>query len=193
MTAPSIFPSVAFTTCRGMGRKWWKNTIFGRLNHLSVFLPCRCCLFVCYWERQMHRLSWTQITFKNKYPLPPITSAFKPLPGVTDFTELNLRNVYHLIRIWKGDEWKPLTHIGHFIPGHTLWINKCMHCLSSSGKWCVERPFFLPSQKLVQHFLCFSFYWCFIRNYSQVATPLTHLTSPKVPFVCYSEAAAAFT
>ena len=56
------------------------------------------------------------ITVKNKYPLPLISSAFSHLDGATIFTKLDLRNAYHLVRIRKGDEWKTAfnTPLGHF-------------------------------------------------------------------------------
>lgn len=56
------------------------------------------------------------ITIKNKYPLPLISSAFEPLQGATVFTKLDLRNAYHLVRIKDGDEWKTAfnTPLGHF-------------------------------------------------------------------------------
>ncbi|KAJ0068821.1 hypothetical protein NL108_011442 [Boleophthalmus pectinirostris] len=56
------------------------------------------------------------ITVKNKYPLPLISSAFDPLQGATIFTKLDLRNAYHLVRIREGDEWKTAfnTPLGHF-------------------------------------------------------------------------------
>ena len=56
------------------------------------------------------------ITVKNKYPLPLISSAFIPLHGASIFTKLDLRNAYHLVRIRKGDEWKTAfkTPLGHF-------------------------------------------------------------------------------
>lgn len=47
-----------------------------------------------------------EITVKNRYPLPLMSSAFKLLQGATIFTKLNLRNAYHLVRIKEGDEWK---------------------------------------------------------------------------------------
>lgn len=46
------------------------------------------------------------ITIKNKYPLPLISSAFEPLQGAQFFTELDLQNAYHFARIREGDEWK---------------------------------------------------------------------------------------
>lgn len=54
------------------------------------------------------------ITVKNKYPLPLMNSAFEALQTV--FTKLDLRNVYHLVRVREGDEWKTAfnTPLGHF-------------------------------------------------------------------------------
>ncbi len=46
------------------------------------------------------------ITVKNTYPLPLMSSAFERLQGASIFPKLDLRNVYHLVRIRQGDEWK---------------------------------------------------------------------------------------
>ncbi len=46
------------------------------------------------------------ITVKNTYPLPLMSSAFERLQGASIFTKLDLRNAYHLVRIREGDEWK---------------------------------------------------------------------------------------
>uniref|UniRef100_A0A9J8BR74 ribonuclease H n=1 Tax=Cyprinus carpio carpio TaxID=630221 RepID=A0A9J8BR74_CYPCA len=56
------------------------------------------------------------ITVKNRYPLPLMSSAFELLQGATIFTKLDLRSAYHLVRIREGDEWKTVfnTHTGHF-------------------------------------------------------------------------------
>ena len=56
------------------------------------------------------------ITIKNRYPLPLLSSAFEPLQGATIFTKLDLRNAYHLVRIREGDEWKTAfnTSSGHY-------------------------------------------------------------------------------
>ena len=56
------------------------------------------------------------ITVKNRYPLPLISSAFELLEGATIFTKLDLRNAYHLVRIREGDEWKTgfNTPTGHY-------------------------------------------------------------------------------
>ncbi|XP_036003961.1 uncharacterized protein LOC110367566 [Fundulus heteroclitus] len=57
-----------------------------------------------------------QITVKNKYPLPLISSALEPVHDATVFSKLDLRNAYHLVRIRQGDEWKTAfkTPMGHF-------------------------------------------------------------------------------
>ena len=56
------------------------------------------------------------ITVKNKYPLPLMSSTLEPLTQATVFTKLDLRNAYHLVRIRKGDEWKTAfkTPRGHY-------------------------------------------------------------------------------
>uniref|UniRef100_A0AAQ6IR55 Gypsy retrotransposon integrase-like protein 1 n=1 Tax=Anabas testudineus TaxID=64144 RepID=A0AAQ6IR55_ANATE len=56
------------------------------------------------------------ITIKNRYPLPLISSAFELLQNATIFTKLDLRNAYHLVRIRQGDEWKTAfnTPSGHY-------------------------------------------------------------------------------
>ncbi len=56
------------------------------------------------------------ITVKNRYPLPLMSSAFELLQGAAIFKKLDLRNAYHLVRIREGDEWKTAfnTPTGHF-------------------------------------------------------------------------------
>uniref|UniRef100_A0A3B3IPI7 Gypsy retrotransposon integrase-like protein 1 n=1 Tax=Oryzias latipes TaxID=8090 RepID=A0A3B3IPI7_ORYLA len=57
-----------------------------------------------------------QITVKDKYSLPLITSVFDSLQQARIFTKLDLRNAYHLVRIKEGDEWKTAfkTPLGHY-------------------------------------------------------------------------------
>ena len=56
------------------------------------------------------------ITVKNRYPLPLLSSTFEPLTKATVFTKLDLRNAYHLVRIREGDEWNTAfnSHLGQF-------------------------------------------------------------------------------
>ena len=60
------------------------------------------------------------ITIKNRYPLPLMSSAFEQLQQAKIFTKLDLRNAYHLVRIREGDEWKtgfntPSGHYEHLV------------------------------------------------------------------------------
>lgn len=56
------------------------------------------------------------ITIKNRYPLPLMSSAFEILQWARIFTKLDLRNAYHLVCIKEGDERKMAfnTPLGHF-------------------------------------------------------------------------------
>ncbi len=204
-----------------------------------------------------------EMTIKNWYPLPLMSSAFEILQGAKIFTKLDLHNVYHLVRIKEGDEWKTAfnTPLGHFeyrvIPfglvnapavfqalvndvlrdmlnifvfvylddiiifspsfqEHVQHVRGVLQCL-------LENRLFVKAEKCVFHassvsflgsvvsadgismdpakvrtvmdwpvpdprtalqrFLGFAnFYRRFIRNFSQVATPLTALTSTKSRF-----------
>lgn len=215
-----------------------------------------------------------QITVKNRYPLPLMSSAFELLQGATIFTKLDLRNAYHLVRIRQGDEWKTAfnTPVGHYeymvmpfgltnapavfqnlvndvlgdmlnrfvfvylddilifsrskkehvqhvkavlerLLQNNLFVKaeKCeFHTTStcflglviSAGeikmdptKVSAVADWPTPtSVKQLQRFLGFSnFYRRFIRNFSQVASPLHLLTSSKKSFVWSPEAERAFS
>uniref|UniRef100_A0A3P9IIW0 Gypsy retrotransposon integrase-like protein 1 n=1 Tax=Oryzias latipes TaxID=8090 RepID=A0A3P9IIW0_ORYLA len=57
-----------------------------------------------------------QITIKDKYSLPLISSVFDSVQGAQIFSKLDLRNAYHLVRMKEGDEWKTAfnTPLGHY-------------------------------------------------------------------------------
>uniref|UniRef100_A0A3B3HJF8 Gypsy retrotransposon integrase-like protein 1 n=1 Tax=Oryzias latipes TaxID=8090 RepID=A0A3B3HJF8_ORYLA len=57
-----------------------------------------------------------QITIKDKYSLPLISSVFDSIQEARIFSKLDLRNAYHLVRMREGDEWKTAfnTPLGHF-------------------------------------------------------------------------------
>ncbi|XDV23164.1 hypothetical protein PO909_027864 [Leuciscus waleckii] len=213
------------------------------------------------------------ITVKNTYPLPLMSSAFERLQGATLFTKLDLRNAYHLVRIREGDEWKtafntPREHFEYLVMpfglsnspavfqalvndvlrdmvdqfiyvylddilifssslqehvqhvrrvlqrllenGLFVKAEKCEfhaqsvqflgYVISSEGirmdpdkvKAVIEWP--IPdSRKALQRFLGFAnFYRRFIRNFSQLAAPLTALTSSRTTFRWTDAAGSAF-
>uniref|UniRef100_A0A8C4DQ98 ribonuclease H n=1 Tax=Dicentrarchus labrax TaxID=13489 RepID=A0A8C4DQ98_DICLA len=79
------------------------------------------------------------ITVKNRYPLPLLSTAFELLQGATVFSKLDLRNAYHLVGIREGDEWKtafntPTGHYEYLVmpfgltnarPSSKLWSTTC--------------------------------------------------------------------
>ncbi len=213
------------------------------------------------------------ITVKNTYPLPLISSAFERLQGASFFTKLDLRNAYYLVRMREGDEWKTAfnTPRGHFeylvlpfglsnapavfqalvndvlrdmvdqfiyvylddilifshsLQEHVQHVRQVLQRLLENGLYvkaekCVFHAQSVPflgyivsaegvrmdtdkvqavvdwptpdSRKALQRFLGFAnFYRRFIRNFSQLAAPLTALTSTKTPFRWSSTAEAAF-
>ena len=56
------------------------------------------------------------LTIKNQYPLPLIGKSLDWLGRAKQFTQLDLTNAYHRMRIREGDEWKTAfrTRYGHF-------------------------------------------------------------------------------
>ncbi len=45
-----------------------------------------------------------EITVKNNYPLPLLSETLNRFAHARHFTKIDIRNVYHRIRIRKGDE-----------------------------------------------------------------------------------------
>ncbi len=214
------------------------------------------------------------ITVKNTYPLPLMSSAFERLQGASIFTKLDLRNAYHLVRIRVGDEWKTAfnTPRGHFeylvmpfglsnspavfqalvndvlrdmvdqfiyvylddilifsssLQEHVQHVRRVLQRLLENGLFvkaekCAFHAQSVPflgfivspegvrmdpdrvkavvdwptpdSRKALLRFLGFAnFYRRFIRNFSQLAAPLTALTSTKMTFRWSNAAEAAFT
>ena len=56
------------------------------------------------------------LTIKNRYPLPLVKKSLYQLRWAWHFTQLDLANAYHQIRIREGDEWKTAfrTRYGNF-------------------------------------------------------------------------------
>ena len=66
---------------------------------LDQKLDGSCHLCVDYW-------GLNNITIKNRYPLPLIGESLNQLAQVRWFSQLDLTNAYHRMRICEGDEWK---------------------------------------------------------------------------------------
>ncbi len=66
-------------------------------------------LCVNYWDLN-------KITVKNRHSLSLISETLDRLNRVKQFTKLNLKNVYHCLKIQHEDEWKTMfcTHYDHF-------------------------------------------------------------------------------
>jgi len=58
-------------------------------------------LRLCVDYRTMNR-----ITIPNRYPLPLMQELQDRVQGAQWFTKMDLKNGFHLIRMWEGDEWK---------------------------------------------------------------------------------------
>ncbi|KAL3983525.1 myosin XVIII [Sarotherodon galilaeus] len=177
----------------------------------------------------------------------------------SSLSKLDLRNVYHRVRIHEGDEWKTAfnTPLGHFeylvmpfgltnapavfqaLVNNVLrdFINRCafvylddilifsksqaehkVHVRQILQRLLENRLYVKvyiialgdlkpdpekvrvvvdwprpPNRLQLQRFLGFAnFYWCFIRDFSKIALPLTKLTSPKTPFQWDPPAQEAF-
>eukprot|EP00063_Salmo_salar_P097553 XP_014072388.1 PREDICTED: RNA-directed DNA polymerase homolog [Salmo salar] len=99
--------------CRVRRPRLWRRTLSTPLlQGVSVLLPPPPAGFFFVEKRKktlrpcINYRGLNDITVKNRYPLPLITSAFELLQGATIFSKLDLQNVYHLVRIREGDEWK---------------------------------------------------------------------------------------
>uniref|UniRef100_A0A3P9I9W9 ribonuclease H n=1 Tax=Oryzias latipes TaxID=8090 RepID=A0A3P9I9W9_ORYLA len=85
-----------------------------------------------------------QITVKDKYSLPLISSVFDSVQQARIFTKLDLRNAYHLVRIKEGDEWKTAfkTPLGYCWSCYVKSMTKSVSLYSPSGiqyhEWSLE-------------------------------------------------------
>ena len=72
--------------------------LFARKKNSSL------CLWIDYWE-------FNNLTIKNCYLLLLISKLLNCLGCTKHFTQLDLTNIYHQMRIWKGDKWKTVFQI----------------------------------------------------------------------------------
>ncbi len=67
-----------------------------------------------------------------------MATASELLQGASIFTKLDLRNAYHLVRIWQGDEWKDSLQHPHgplWVPGDAVRAHQHPRCIPSTDKW----------------------------------------------------------
>lgn len=74
------------------------------------------------------------ITSKNRYPFPLISSAIELLQKASVFTKLDLRNAYHLIRLREGDEWQLHLQSSRQTEHLNQEIKTCLWCLVSQNQ-----------------------------------------------------------
>ncbi len=94
-----------------LAKEWIKHFVSSTDASILFILKKNDSLHLCmnYWDLN-------KITVKNHYSLSLISETLDRLNKVKQFTKLNLKNVYHCLRIQREDEWKTTfhTHYNHF-------------------------------------------------------------------------------
>ncbi|KAK3570720.1 hypothetical protein QTP86_025263 [Hemibagrus guttatus] len=106
--------------CPSWRKRPWRSTSRRPWLKVTSVRPLPLLLLVSSsWPRRTEAYSHAlinRITVKFRYPLPLVPAALEHLRGATNFTKLDLRSVYNLIRIREWDEWKTafITPTGHY-------------------------------------------------------------------------------
>ncbi len=94
-----------------LAKEWIKHFVSSTDASILFILKKNDSLHLCvnYWDLN-------KITVKNHHSLSLISETLDRLSRVKQFTKLNLKNVYHCLRIQREDEWKTTfhTHYDHF-------------------------------------------------------------------------------
>ena len=112
--------------------------------HPPFFIPHRCGVLLCQEEGRRPCIDYrgvNEITIKNRYPLPLMTTAFELLQGATIFTKLDLRKAYHLGADPRGGRVEdcvqhPYRTLGVF--GNAIWSDERSSCIPVPGQWRPE-------------------------------------------------------
>jgi len=94
-----------------LAKEWIKHFVSSTDASILFILKKNDSLHLCmnYWDLN-------KIIVKNHHSLSLISETLDRLSKVKQFTKLNLKNIYHCLRIWHEDEWKMMfhTHYNHF-------------------------------------------------------------------------------
>eukprot|EP00253_Pinus_taeda_P008293 PITA_08293 len=153
-----------------------------------------------------------KITIKYRFPLPWMDDMMDCLSGVAYFSKIDLKNGYHQIRIWEGDEWKTTFKTNE---GMYEWLvmpfrlsnapSTFMRLMNEMLKEFIgknELKMYLekiaaivnwPFPKILFEVCSFhglaSFYRKFIRNFSQICIPMLETVKKASHPFCWTEAA----
>ncbi len=92
-------------------KEWIKHFISSTDAFILFIFKKNDSFYLCMNYRDLNK-----ITVKNRHSLSLISETLDRLSWVKQFTKLNLKNVYHCLRIQREDEWKTTfrTHYDHF-------------------------------------------------------------------------------
>ncbi|KAD5961742.1 hypothetical protein E3N88_13215 [Mikania micrantha] len=131
------------------------------------------------YTNEFHVQALNKVTIPDKYPIPTIDELLDELNGATVFSKLDLRSGYYQIRVDPADVEKTAfrTHSGHYefkvIP---LGVQVDQEKISAIQSWPIP-----VNVREVRGFLGLTgYYRRFVRNYGQIAKPLTVLTRKEV-------------
>ncbi len=94
-----------------LAKEWIKHSVSSTDASILFILKKNDSFHLC-----MNYQDLNKITVKNRHSLSLISETLDRLSKVKQFTKLDLKNVYHRLRIWREDEWKMTfhTHYDHF-------------------------------------------------------------------------------
>ncbi|KAI3822452.1 hypothetical protein L1987_10042 [Smallanthus sonchifolius] len=153
-------------------------------------------MHMCIDYRQLNKL-----TIKNKYPLPHIDDLFDQLQGTKWFSRIDLRSGYHRLKVREEDISKTAfrTRYGHYeflvmSFGYSFWVMVLTQKVVDPTKIEVVVNWNAPKTPTeVRSFLGLAgYYRKFIKDFSNLATPLTKLTRKGVKFTWGADQDGAF-